>query len=248
MTGRASVLSVNGLSKRFGGLTALTDVSFDVQEGQIAGIVGPNGAGKTTLFNCLTGYSAPTAGQVLFEGQAIQGRRPHQICRLGVARTFQQVKPFRDLSVLENVIVGAFVRHNGPAARERALMALKTVGLVDAADYDAGRLGLAGLRKLEIARALATGPKLLLLDETLAGLTGAETQEMCSRIEGLRSLGITVLIIEHSLPVMKSLCSAIVVLNFGQVIARGAPEDVLAQPAVREAYVGGSADASLATG
>jgi branched-chain amino acid transport system ATP-binding protein len=233
------LLEVQSVSKSFGGLHALSEVSFDVAAGEIFAVIGPNGAGKTTLFNCLAGAVSPTTGAIRLGGERIDGRPPHEICRRGLARTFQLVKPFRGMTVLENVKVAAFSRH--PSSKQATIAAqavLDRVGMADLAEVDAETLNVAQLRQLEIARALATQPRLLLLDEMLAGLTATESVAMCERIQQLPREGIAVLVVEHSIPVVTSLCSRAVVLCFGKVLTGGAPRDVIADPRVQEAYLG----------
>ncbi len=237
-----ALLDIDGVGKSFGGLTALRDVRFQVPQGAIMGIIGPNGAGKTTLFNCISGLMKPDTGCVRFGGREIQGLRPHRICRLGLARTFQIVRPFRGMSVLENVKVAAFARHDrGPAAEAHARAVLADLGMAHMADTDAGILGVADLRRLEIARALATDPQVLLLDEMLAGLTATEAAALCDQIRALRDRGLTILLVEHSVPVVQALCDRAVVLNFGEVLTQGRTAEVLADERVQEAYLGSAA-------
>ncbi|MBN9526940.1 MAG: ABC transporter ATP-binding protein [Alphaproteobacteria bacterium] len=237
-----ALLDVDGIGKSFGGLTALRDVAFQVPQGAIMGIIGPNGAGKTTLFNCISGLMKPDAGRVRFGGREIQGLRPHRICRLGLARTFQIVRPFRGMSVLENVKVAAFARHDrGPAAEAHARAVLADLGMAHMAATDAGILGVAELRRLEIARALATDPQVLLLDEMLAGLTATEAAALCDQIRALRDRGLTILLVEHSVPVVSALCDRAVVLNFGEVLTEGPTAAVLADGRVQDAYLGSAA-------
>jgi branched-chain amino acid transport system ATP-binding protein len=217
-------------------------VSFAVESGEIFGIIGPNGAGKTTLFNCLSGLIPPSSGQVSFAGRRIDGLRPHDICRLGLARTFQLVRPFHGMSVVENVMVASYGRYRQPAeARAHALLALERVGMRRLAEQDAERLSVAELRRLEIARAIATEPQMLLLDEMMAGLTATESDELCQQVVALNRGGMTVLMVEHSVPIVRRLCGNAIVLNFGAMLARGHVEDVLADPAVQDAYLGSAA-------
>lgn len=232
-------LKLDGVTRRFGGLLALSDVSFTVPQGVVLGVIGPNGAGKTTLFNCIAGAIAPSSGRVIFEGKEIQGLHPHQICRAGIARTFQIVRPFRGMTVLENVKVAAYSCEPS-SARAEALgrEALDLVGLQALAEVDAEQIGIADMRRLEIARALATRPKLLLLDEMLAGLTATEAQQMCEQVKALRLRGITIIIVEHSVPVVRSVCDHAVVLNFGEYLVSGPVDAVLADARVQEAYLG----------
>jgi branched-chain amino acid transport system ATP-binding protein len=234
-----SLLRLSSVSKRFGGLQALSDVSFAVEAGEILAIIGPNGAGKTTLFNCIAGATAPTSGEILLDGHRIDGLRPHQLCERGLARTFQIVKPFRGMTVLENVKVAALSQHRSAAAAEAAASAmLEQLGMLGVAAVDAEELTVAELRRLEIARALATRPRLLLLDEMLAGLTVAEAAEMCDRIRRLPEDGIAVVVVEHSVPIVSRLCSRAVVLDFGRVLMEGPTADVIADPRTQAAYLG----------
>ena len=230
---------VRNASKSFGGLKAVRDVSIQVMQGEILGIIGPNGAGKTTLFNLLNGFIRPDQGRILLEGKDIVGRRPYEICAAGVGRTFQVVRPFRRMSVLENVVVGAYV--NAPTdamARTVAEEALLQVGLQDEALQLAGTLTNKQLRLLEIARALAGKPKLLLLDETLAGLGAGEVEEVTAVVRKLAAQGITIVIIEHTMQAMVRLVDRFVVLNEGALLAEGLPGDITRNTAVIDAYLG----------
>ena len=234
-----ALLSLRSVSKYFGGLGALRDVSFDVEAGEIFAIIGPNGAGKTTLFNCVAGAHRPTEGQIFFDGRRIDGLRPHEICRCGLARTFQIVRPFRGMSVAENVRVAAYSHErSGTGADAVARQMLRKVGIADLADVDADELNVAQLRRLEIARALATRPKLLLLDEMLAGLTATETAGLCDEFRKLPEEGIAIVLVEHSIPVVSRLSSRAVVINFGEVLALGPTLDVIRDQRVQEAYLG----------
>ncbi|GFE89625.1 ABC transporter ATP-binding protein [Steroidobacter agaridevorans] len=234
-----SLLEVQRVSKSFGGLHALSDVSFEVGAGEIFAVIGPNGAGKTTLFNCLAGAATLTSGAIRLGGQRIDGRPPHEICRRGLARTFQLVKPFRGMTVLENVKVAAFSRYpSTKQATAAARAVLDRIGMAGLAEHDAETLNVAQLRQLEIARALATEPQLLLLDEMLAGLTPTESTAMCERIRQLPRAGIAVIVVEHSIPVVTSLCARAVVLCFGKVLTQGSTCEVIANPRVQEAYLG----------
>lgn len=238
----APILEVQDLGKSFGGLRALGGVSFTVTAGAVFGIIGPNGAGKTTLFNCLSGALKPSSGRILFEGRRIEAMRPHDICRLGLARTFQIVRPFQGMSVIENVKVAAYGRHPASAdAEHHAYEALRAIGMAHLAGTDAERLSVAEMRRLEIARAIATEPRLLLLDEMLAGLTATEAGALCDQILDLNRQGITIVMVEHSVPVISRMCARSIVLNFGSLLAEGTTQDVLRDPRVQEAYLGSAA-------
>ncbi len=233
------VFEVRHASKAFGGLQAVRDVSIQVMRGEILGIIGPNGAGKTTLFNLLNGFIQPDQGRILLEGKDIVGRRPYEICAAGVGRTFQVVRPFRRMSVLENVVVGAYVNAaTDSLARAVAQEALAQVGLQDQAQQPAGSLTNKQLRLLEIARALAGKPRLLLLDETLAGLGAGEVEEVIAVVRKLATQGITIVIIEHTMQAMVRLVDRFVVLNEGAPLAEGLPEDITRDNAVIDAYLG----------
>jgi branched-chain amino acid transport system permease protein len=235
----AIVFEVRNASKAFGGLQAVRDVSIRIMRGEILGIIGPNGAGKTTLFNLLNGFIRPDQGQILLEGNDIVGRRPYQICAAGVGRTFQVVRPFRRMSVLENVVVGAYVNAaTDSIAREVAEDALSQVGLLGDARQLAGSLTNKQLRLLEIARALAGKPRLLLLDETLAGLGSGEVEEVIAVVRKLAAQGITIVIIEHTMQAMVRLVDRFVVLNEGMLLAEGLPQDITRDTAVIDAYLG----------
>nr|WP_255592635.1 branched-chain amino acid ABC transporter ATP-binding protein/permease [Bordetella sp. BOR01] len=233
------IMQVAGLSKRFGGLQAVSQVSFQARQGEILGIIGPNGAGKTTLFNLLNGIVHPTAGSVIFEGRELAGLRPFEICRLGVGRTFQVARIFARLSVLENVLVGALSSEpDDRRARERARQALDQVGLGAWADERAGRLTAVQLRLMELARALAMRPRLLLVDEVLAGLGGKEVEQVVEVLTKLRAMGVTQIIIEHTMHAMVRLADRLLVLDHGKVLYVGEPAAVTSEPAVIEAYLG----------
>jgi branched-chain amino acid transport system permease protein len=238
-TGTPNVLEVRNLSKAFGGLLAVDDVSLDVRRGEILGIIGPNGAGKTTLFNLLNGFSTPDRGQVRLNGEDVVGKRPSDICRRGVGRTFQVVKPFRRMSIADNVVVGAYVRTRTDAqARTLAAQAIAAVGLSNDAHLIAGNLSNEHLRLMELARALASKPQILLLDEIFAGLTSGEVEEVMNVIRGLAKLGITIVIIEHTMRAMVQLVDRFVVLDHGAVLATGAPDAITQDRQVIEAYLG----------
>src|SRR3989442_12074429 len=234
-----NLLQVSGLDKRFGGLHAVKNLSFTVGEREIVGLIGPNGAGKTTVFGLLSGFLRPDAGQVIFRGRSITGLPPHRVNALGVARTFQIVRPSPHLTVLRNVLVGALARHAAPvAATERALAVLDEVGLAAKRDQPAASLTLAERKRLELARALATEPALLLLDEVMAGLNATETERIVDLVGTINRRGIAVLLIEHVMRAVMSLSQRIVVLNYGELIAEGRPEAVANDPRVIEAYLG----------
>ena len=237
MTG---LLELAHVSKRFSGLRAVQDVSFAVPEGQIAALIGPNGAGKTTCFNVIAGVYRPDAGEVRLGGQRIDGWRPDRICRAGVGRTFQLVKPFAGLSVLENAMVGALHKERTMAgARARANAVLERLGLAGKAALAAAHLTLADRRRLEVARALATRPSLLLLDEVMAGLRPAEIDELVAALRDIqRDEGVTILLTEHVMRAVMALSDQIVVLHHGEVIARGAPAAVVRDPGVVACYLG----------
>jgi branched-chain amino acid transport system ATP-binding protein len=234
------MLEVRHISKSFRGLRAVRDASFEVPEGDINGLIGPNGAGKTTIFNMVAGVYAPDSGEILFGGERIDGLRPHQVCAAGIGRTFQIVKPFAGLSVLDNVIVGALQRSkNVRAARAFSHAILEKLGLAPKRDLPASSLTLPDRKRLEVARALATRPRLLLLDEVMAGLRPTECDQMVQVFRELnRAEGLTILLIEHVMRAVMALAKHIGVLHHGEVIARGTPEQVVRDPAVLECYLG----------
>jgi branched-chain amino acid transport system ATP-binding protein len=234
-----SLLDVQNVSKRFGGLAALTDISFVCNKGEILGIIGPNGAGKTTLFNVINGFYPPSAGDVLFNGEKISSLKPHKICSRGIARTFQVVRPLQRMTVLDNVIASAFVRAATKAkATETAAEVLRFTNLYDDRALVSKGLPLGKRKRLEIARALATQPELILLDESFAGLNPTEINEQIEIVRKIRDRGITILIIEHHMKVIMSVSDRIVVLNYGKQIAEGTPAEIGHNPAVIEAYLG----------
>ena len=235
----AVALSARSLSKDFGGLPAVDDVSFDVAEGEILGLIGPNGAGKTTLFNLISGYLRPTKGSFEVLGRDMTGRPPWELARLGVSRTFQVVRPFPRLTVLGNVVVAAYLHHPTRAAAERrALEVLELLGMRRLADLEASSLNLPSRKRLEIAKALALEPRLLLLDEVVAGLNATEAEETIGLIRRVRDRGITIVIVEHIMKVIMGLSDRVVALNYGKKIAQGTPDVVAADPAVITAYLG----------
>jgi branched-chain amino acid transport system ATP-binding protein len=233
------VLTLERVTKRFGGLTALRDVSFEVREGDLLGIIGPNGAGKTTLFNVISGYYRPDGGRVLLAGRDVGGEPPHVICRLGLTRTFQIVKPFGNLSVLDNVMIGALTRlPRVAAARDEARRVIETCGLGPYAAARAKALPVGLRKRLEVARALATRPRLLLLDEVMAGLNPTELGGIVELIRRLHAEGLTLIVIEHIMAAMMRLARRIVVLHHGETIAEGRPDEITRDRRVIDAYLG----------
>jgi branched-chain amino acid transport system ATP-binding protein len=234
-----SILDVQGISKSFRGLKAVSDASFEVRQGGIVALIGPNGAGKTTCFNMIAGVFRPDAGRIVFNNENIESKRPDQICVAGIGRTFQIVKPFVGLSVLDNVMVGAFLREkNQTAARNLALSVLEKLKLIEKKDYPASALTLPDRKRLEVARALATRPKLLLLDEVMAGLRPTECDLMVEVFRELNRDGLTILLIEHVMRAVMALAQRVVVLHHGEIIARGTPAEVVRDPAVLQCYLG----------
>jgi len=240
-----ALLEVQGLSKHFGGLVANDRIDLRVDKGEIVGLIGPNGAGKTTLFNCIAGFYPPTAGNVQFKGKDITGLPANEICLRGIARTFQIVRIFKDLSVLDNVMVGAFSRTNSAArAKQKALEVLDFCGLAAKKSLLAGGLTIADKKRLEFTKALATDPSLLMLDEAIAGLNQTETAEAVELVKKVRGSEITVLLVEHVMEVVMPISSRVVVLEYGKKIAEDTPEKVIHNEEVIKAYLGDKYHAS----
>jgi branched-chain amino acid transport system ATP-binding protein len=238
------MLKIEGINKRFGGLSVLSGISFDVPAGTILGLIGPNGAGKTTLFNIVTGFASPDAGAVRFDGHDITRFAPERRAGLGIARTFQLVKPFNRLTVLENVMIGAFAIENGSErARRRALAALERVGLRSVGRLRPPSLTLPDRKRMELARCIAMQPKLLLLDEVMCGLNPIEMTEMITLLRAINDDGLTLVVVEHIMEVINVLAQDVIVLASGRVISRGAPAAVLRDEKVVEAYLGEAYDA-----
>lgn len=236
-----AILEIDHVSKFFGGLAANADVSFTVMEGMIMGLIGPNGAGKTTLFNCITGYYPPSKGEVLFNGQRMNGLNPDKVCKMGMVRTWQKVRPLAKMTVIDNVMVGALCRTNSlKAAREMAMEQLRVVKIEHKAGFMAGGLPIGERKKLEVARVLATQPKLLLLDEVMGGLNPTESEEIIQLIIDIKKRGITQMVIEHDMKAIMRISDRIVVLNSGEKLAEGSPEEIVNNQEVITAYLGGS--------
>lgn len=234
-----TMLEVKDLSKRFGGVIALNGVQLKIDKGEMIGIIGPNGAGKTTLYNCITGFYKPTSGKIIFNGKDITGLPSHKICKIGIARTFQIPRPFANLTLLENVMIGALgMGMTLSEAREYSKEIISFLMLDRYANYSINKLNFNYWRRCELARALATNPKLLLLDETFAGLNPAEIDEMIKIVRKIHDRGITIVITEHVMKVVMSLAERIIVLHQGKVIADGVPEEVVNDINVIEAYLG----------
>jgi len=234
-----TLLDVTGVTKRCDGLGAVSNVDMTVSAGEIVGLIGPNGAGKTTLFNLISGFLRPDEGEIRFDGASVVGMKPHRVCHLGMSRTFQIDKPFPEMSVLDNVMMGAFrTSRNAKRAREKALAVLEQLDFAQWATRRAGDLPVAGRKRLEVAKVLATEPKLILLDEVMAGLTPSEHARMIEAVQRIRQGGITIVMIEHVMPVIMNLSDRIYVLHHGQLITNGTPEKIVKDPAVVEAYLG----------
>ncbi len=235
-----NILEISNLTKHFGGLTAVNDLDLTIKKGEILALIGPNGAGKSTVFNCVAGVYAPSVGEIRFKGEVISGQKPWNLSRRGLARTFQIVKPFGPKTVLYNVMVGAFLRTNSTkVAREKAEEILTILHLEHLRDRLAGNLTIADRKRLEIAKAMATDPELLLLDEVMAGLRPTEIDEMIGIIRGVRDRGMTVFVIEHIMRAVMALSDRVVVIQFGSKIAEGTPEAVTKDENVIKAYLGG---------
>lgn len=249
-----AILDVRNLTKQFGGLTALSDVSFSVEEGAIRGLIGPNGAGKSTMFKIIAGFYAPTDGSIVYQGQSIEGSKPHTIAELGIVRTFQETTLFQELTVFENALVGTHIksrtdvfsailgldREKQKAARKKVEEVLDFMGLSDRKDQLASELPLGSQRALALAIALVSEPKLMLMDEPFAGMNAEETNHMMDLTRKVRESGVTIVLVEHDMKAVMGLCDYLTVLNFGQVLAQGTPEEVRNNEKVIEAYLSGA--------
>ncbi|MGB2910382.1 MAG: ABC transporter ATP-binding protein [Anaerolineales bacterium] len=234
-----ALLEVTGITKRFGGLVAVNDLNLSLDKGQILGLIGPNGAGKTTAFNMISGFYKPDEGDITFEGKNITGLRPDQVCKLGLTRTFQVVKPFPQLSVRDNVMVGAYNRTNDKkVARQKAEEIIEFLGMQEMEGMTASSLSVAYRKRLEVAKALATDPKIILLDEAMAGLRPIETDHMIDLVRQVSKQGIALLLVEHVMRVIMSLAERIVVIHHGEKIAEGKPQEIVHDKEVIDAYLG----------
>lgn len=234
-----ALLEAHGITKRFGGLVAVNDFDIEVERGEIVGLIGPNGAGKTTAFNLISGFMKPTAGEVYFKGKNITDLRPDQVCKLGLARTFQVVKPFAQLSVSENIMVGAYNRTNSKKeARKSTEEIIHFLGMEDVEDAPAGSLSVAYRKRLELAKTLATDPEIILLDEGMAGLRPKETDEIIDLVRQVSQRGISLLLVEHVMKVIMALAERIVVIHHGKKLAEGTPKEITSNPEVIDAYLG----------
>jgi branched-chain amino acid transport system ATP-binding protein len=238
-----TILDVCGVSRRFGGLQALSDVTFSIPRGQIVGLIGPNGAGKTTLFSTLVGLIRPDGGTIRLGDTSVVGLKPHKVAALGMTKTFQNGALFAEISVLDNVLTAGLLRHDVKTARQQALMCLDRVGLKPVANKRAGNLSFPERARVELARALCTDPKVLLLDEVMAALNPVEMHEIMDLIRSLRDGGVTLLVVEHHMRAIMTVCDRILVLNFGRLLADGTPREIANDPDVIEAYLGRSATA-----
>ena len=237
---RGVLLDARAVTKRFGGFTALDEVSLGVRTGERFGMIGPNGSGKTTMINCISGTLANDGGEIFFKGGKLDGRKPHERTRLGIARSFQIPKPFRSMTVLENLVIPLeYATHTGPAEiSERGMSILETIGLADRAGENSGKLTQIDMRKLELARAMATEPELLISDEAMAGLSSSEVDDILDILFRLNGEGITIIMIEHIMRAVMRFSERIVVLDAGRKIAEGAPDDIVNDPEVERAYLG----------
>jgi len=234
-----AMLEVHGLRKEFGGLLAVKNLDMQLDASEILGLIGPNGAGKTTVFNLISGFLHPSTGEMKFQGENLIGLKPHQVCLKGITRTFQTAQPFQSLTVLENVMIGAFSQGRKLSLiREKALEILQLVGLSEVQNQEASSIPIASQKRLELAKALATKPKLLLLDEVMAGLTFTEISEVLSILKKIRESRITILLIEHVMHAVMSVCDRIIVLHHGEKIAEGNPKQVAGEKSVIDAYLG----------